>query len=626
MKSSHLFYSSLSRRQLIKLGLLAPFVPRIAFASEASWSFAAFSDTHFGIKGHFEKNAALLQEISVLSPDFAVNSGDLTERAWPFEFDDATRAFSALPYKVHVVPGNHDVRWAPGGPLMFNQRVGPTRQLLVHRGCAFLLLDSTVPLSHFAHIGGSQHEWISAQLKTLPAGTPVFAFMHHPVGRPSGIDDEHRLAETLAPFNAKVLFTGHGHADLHWDWNGVHATMGKGLYQGSYQVATVDEDARVVRLARRTEAAPTLTTFAELPLAPNRTRPVRAVAAPITETPPKGVLRKVWEQPISGGVMAELVIHDGTLYVSGMDGVLYAFATRDGRSRWTAQTGGYLHSTPTIVGANVVVGSADGNVYAFARSSGKQQWQLETSGPVYGSAGVARGIAAIASGDGKVYGIDAKSGKLRWQYSLEPGPSAFSQSPVATDGERFFIGAWDEKVYALDVRSGKELWRYRATERGFYFSAAIARPAVNNGRLIVPSNDNTLHAIDARSGQLVWKQSAPRDKFGYSSPAIAGDRIYIGSLGDKGEVHCLNAASGEILWTTPTGSTIYESSPALAHGVLGIGSVNGELWMLNTSDGKIVGSYRFPPGLFLSTPAATRNQIFAATYAEKVVALAIAST
>ena len=331
-------------------------------------------------------------------------------------------------------------------------------------------------------------------------------------------------------------------------------------------------------------------------------------------------LRPLWQRELGGGVMSQLLLHDGTLYVSAMDGVLYGLRAQDGQTRWQAQTEGYCFSSPFVAGNLVILGSADGRVYAFDRKTGKERWRVTTNGPVYGSAAIAKGIAAIASGDGVVYGINVKDGALRWRYQLEPGPSAFAQSPAATDGQRFFIGAWDQNVYALDAASGREAWRYRATDRGFYFSAAIGKPAVAHGRVVVPANENTLHAIDARTGARVWARSAPRDKFGYSSPLIRDGRIYIGSLGDKGEVHCLREDTGEPVWTTSTGATIYESSPVLAGSVLAIGSVNGTLSMLRASDGAAVGAYRFPPGLFVSTPAADRDRVYAATFAEVVAA------
>ncbi len=610
----------LSRRDLIKLGLLAVATPRSLLASDDNWSFAVFSDTHFGVAGNEEKNGALLREIASHAPEIAIEIGDLTERAWPEEFAQATRQFAGLPYKVNVAPGNHDVRWAPRGLTLFTERVGPPHQLLKHRDCAFLLVDSTVPLSHWGHIGGPQQRWIAEQLKQLDRETPLFVFLHHPVGRGGGVDDEARLAEALAPYNTKVVFTGHGHSDLLWDWHGVTTTMGKGLYQGTYQLAVVDRGAGEIRLLRRTTAATEPVQFAAVPLARQSKPPMVAKAIAASTPADMGALRLAWQRPLGGGVMSHLLLNGGTLYVSAMDGVLYALAARNGQPRWQAQTGGYCFSSPVMAGNNVIVGSADGSVYCFDRSKGRERWRVATNGPVYGSAAIAKGVAVIASGDGVVYGIGAKDGKVRWRYALAPGPSAFSQSPASTDGERIFIGAWDQNVYALDAATGSEVWRYRATERGFYFSAAIAQPAVANGRVFVPANENVLHAIDARSGARVWTRSSKGDRFGYSSPTVVADRIYIGALGDKGEVHCLDARTGADIWIVGTGATIYESSPAVAGDVVAIGSVNGTLSLLRARDGARLGSYRFPPGLFVSTPAVANGRVYAATLAELVAA------
>ena len=177
--------AELTRRDLLRLGVIACLAPRhLLAAPQEAWSFDVFSDTHFGIPGNPEKNRALLEEMSKLHPDFAIDIGDLTERAWPEEFDEAARAFAGLPFRVYVAPGNHDVRWAPRGLQLFSERVGPPHQLIRHKGCAFLLLDSTVPLSHWGHVGGPQRRWMASVLRGIERDTPLFVFLHHPAGRP----------------------------------------------------------------------------------------------------------------------------------------------------------------------------------------------------------------------------------------------------------------------------------------------------------------------------------------------------------------------------------------------------------------------------------------------------------
>jgi outer membrane protein assembly factor BamB len=60
-----------------------------------------------------------------------------------------------------------------------------------------------------------------------------------------------------------------------------------------------------------------------------------------------------------------------------------------------------------------------------------------------------------------------------------------------------------------------------------------------------------------------------------SSPAVANGVIYIGS-GD-GNVYALNARTGAKLWSYPTGNFV-DSSPAVANGVIYVGSTDGNVY------------------------------------------------
>ena len=54
-----------------------------------------------------------------------------------------------------------------------------------------------------------------------------------------------------------------------------------------------------------------------------------------------------------------------------------------------------------------------------------------------------------------------------------------------------------------------------------------------------------------------------------SSPAVANGVVYVGSYDDK--VYALNASTGALLWSYTTGYEVF-SSPAVANGVLYVGS------------------------------------------------------
>ncbi|HEX2094919.1 MAG TPA: PQQ-binding-like beta-propeller repeat protein [Longimicrobiaceae bacterium] len=673
---------AISRRDLLKLGVAAGLAPAFRWLPAApSFTFAYFSDTHLGIGRNYDECRALVTEMAgAFRPELAVNGGDVTDYGWAGEYDAYDRVLVGLPFPVHHLPGNHDVRWAPLGLQIFRRRVGPPFRSFDHRGCHFVLLDSTVPLSHWGHFESAQLRWLAADLRRTGRSTPVFLFTHHWTGRPPlMVDNERALYDVIEPYNVRIVFTGHGHADLLWEWDGLTCTMNRGLYQGSYQRVDVDADAGVVRLSRRTTEDREPRLLATVPLrAPREKRPLWAVGvtvaragepvpvrgsgptearwnegewiplppggAPTGDLPagtsvlrlragehgpasehrvrvrrPESRLQPRWERRLSGGVMSHLLLADGTLYVSAMDGTVNALRAADGRPLWKATTGGYCHSSPVLHGGRIIVGSADGAVHAFRAREGRPLWKRPTGGPVYASAAVAQGVAAIASGDGAVYGLDPESGAVRWRYSLPPGNSAFAQSPAATDGERIFLGAWDTFVYALDAATGELVWRRAGTDRSFAYSPAIGGPVVGGGTVYIPANGNVLHAFDAATGETRWTYTSPGDKVGYSSPALVGDRVYIGCLGDRGEVRCISAADGKEVWTAATGSVIYDSSPAVADGHVSIGSVNGLLSVLSAGTGEIVAQYRLPVGHLLASPAAGGRSVYAASYSDVVM-------
>jgi outer membrane protein assembly factor BamB len=103
-----------------------------------------------------------------------------------------------------------------------------------------------------------------------------------------------------------------------------------------------------------------------------------------------------------------------------------------------------------------------------------------------------------------------------------------------------------------------------------------------------------------------------------------GDRIYVGCLGERGEVRCVSAADGAEVWMAATGAEIYDSSPAVADGVVAIGCVNGTLSLIDAGSGAIRAQHRLPPGHCLSSPAAADGWVYAASFSDVVTGFALA--
>ena len=664
----------LSRRDLLKTTgslALAPLLPWRG--QESSFAFGYFSDTHVGLKNNIDEDRQMLTEMLPKGFDFAINGGDVTDYGWTGEYDNYWGLVKNLPFKVRHIAGNHDVRWSPLGPKAYQEGTrDPMYQSFDHKGVHFVLLDSTVPLSHWGHFESEMLRWMEADLKKVGRQIPVFVATHHWVGREGVmVDNESALLKLIEPFNVKILLTGHGHSDLLWTIDGIPATMNKGLYQGSWQTIEVDREKGEVRLNRT--AGPvanasmrTSTDLLAVSLEPTKEK--RQVWAASNGTLPpgwsesrwddrkfvvgesisrveliagthrlvlkregnryldagqvhvdgnSGALKKRWESKLSGGIMSHIRQEKDRLYISTMDGGLTCLATNDGKEIWHAKTDGYCHSSPLVVGPYVVVGSASGAVYCFDKRTGEYRWRSPFDGPVYSSPTLAKGQIWIASGDGSYASLDPTTGTRRFASKLPASNTGFVQSPLATDGEIVFMGAWDKYLYAIDASNGQMLWKGDCVgTRSFAYSPAIGGPVVGDKRVIVPANGNNLLCFETRSGNPIWNVSSPGDKFGYSSPCLVGDRIYIGCLGDNGEARCVSSATGEILWTAKTGSVIYDSGPAFVPGknAVIVCSVSGLVTACDAMDGKIIGQYQLAAGHLLATPLGDGNSVYVGSY------------
>ncbi|HME54741.1 MAG TPA: PQQ-binding-like beta-propeller repeat protein [Candidatus Lokiarchaeia archaeon] len=188
-----------------------------------------------------------------------------------------------------------------------------------------------------------------------------------------------------------------------------------------------------------------------------------------------------------------------------------------------------------------------------------------------------------------------------------PHPATTQRSSDPTGGEWPMFrralnhtGVLTTTVYKVGVRAGPT-WNY--TTGSFVYSS----PAVAGGYVYVGSDDDNMYCLNATTGARVWNYTT--GEWVYSSPAVAGGYVYEGSLDDN--LYCLNATTGIFVWsyfaenlTTEMGGIF--SSPAVAGGCVYVGSLDDNLYCLNATTGSRVWNYTTGGGLFdgvYSSPA-----------------------
>ena len=126
-------------------------------------------------------------------------------------------------------------------------------------------------------------------------------------------------------------------------------------------------------------------------------------------------------------------------------------------------------------------------------------------------------------------------------------------------------------------------WRFE-TDGRVYSSPAVVGGTVYVGSGDRGSEDRHVYAIDTESGEEQWRFQT--DGTVFSSPAVAGGTVYVGShVGSRGtvsgggHVYAIDAESGEEQWRFQTDRRV-SSSPAVVEGTVYVGGGDGHVYAL----------------------------------------------
>ena len=174
----------------------------------------------------------------------------------------------------------------------------------------------------------------------------------------------------------------------------------------------------------------------------------------------------------------------------------------------------------------------------------------------------------------------------------------FQGSPAVSGGV-VYVGCRDAHMYAIDAGSGKEKWNF-----GTQGSWVVDSPAVADGMVLFGTSDSNLfHALDAATGKPVYQ--VQDNFFLFSSPAVAGDVVYIGKM--NGGLEALDLKTGKQLWEYQT-----EASKANKDQVLKADRSRNAAMLFRASDyGGVAGVDRmFNLGSVASSPLVVNGKVY----------------
>ena len=291
------------------------------------------------------------------------------------------------------------------------------------------------------------------------------------------------------------------------------------------------------------------------------------------------------------------VIEPGRLYATFGSPGTAAIDTGTGKVLWERRDFECNHfrgagSSPIVFGDLLIMhfdGSDHQFVVALDKRTGRTVWRTE------------RSI------DFKDLGPDGKpeaEGDLRKAFA--------TPHVVMVEGKPILISIGSKATYGYDPFTGREIWR---VEEPSNFSGST-RPVAGQGMVFYPSGFSTgeLLAVrpdgtgDVTATHVVWRVSRSVPK----KPSLLLVDGLIFMMGDTGVASCLEAGTGQVVWTARVDGS-YSASPVWAEGRVYFFSEEGKATVIEAGRRfKVLAESELDDG-FMASPAVGGNALFLRT-------------
>jgi outer membrane protein assembly factor BamB len=342
----------------------------------------------------------------------------------------------------------------------------------------------------------------------------------------------------------------------------------------------------------------------------------------------------LWHYDMSGG--GTPVIANGKLYGLGYQGqgpdlqeVVFCLDAETGKKQWEHRFNDFLSDVvyDRYAIGSPVVDAETGNVYVTTSAGvflcfapdGKILWQhslMEELGRLTFTNGrtggpwidedlvMVRGITSNWGAEGpasdRCYAFDKKTGGLVWSSTpgAQPKDNSFARPALAwRNGKRvFYTGVGDGSLVCVNARTGEPIWRYPISAGGLNSSVVLYKNmavAIHHDENLDTSDVGRMVAVNVNAepkpvevGTPLLDRSAEvwRNELGAisSSPVLVGNRIY--QCVHTGQLCCVDADSGKILWRHKLAPDQLHASPLYADGKLYVPMHNGLFYILKPGD------------------------------------------
>ena len=330
--------------------------------------------------------------------------------------------------------------------------------------------------------------------------------------------------------------------------------------------------------------------------------------------------KELWRKPLAGEIITAPVVDDEQVFLATLEGSLYCFHAKDGSLAWTEKEKN-VTSAPTLWNGRCWFSRRQETTATKAGKKVKQQMEqvavceIQPKSPIHdlattqrvadyldygkrgggmmgGMGGMGGMMAPASKKEAASQAADAGVGFDGGGIGVDEPPTPPSGPPAQSPAVQQTGGKGDAKIGQAAQNLGQGtvhgVWSYQGSKPFFYRS-----------RLYAAMGD-TLVCVDPKTEKVLWKtvlrppqeQKAKKAAEGeelldatISPPALANGKVFVGT--GYGDVVCLSADQGELLWKASLGqSESIGFQPVVASGRAYVSTESGDLYSLETGDPK----------------------------------------
>ncbi len=256
-------------------------------------------------------------------------------------------------------------------------------------------------------------------------------------------------------------------------------------------------------------------------------------------------------------------------------------------------------------------------VVAFDAVTGAEIWRRTVkdgakAGEVLPDASEDTGLAAAtaacdAAGVYALFGTGdlasfTHDGTLRWQIFLGRPENTYGHaSSLWVEDGRIFV-QYDQRensrVLAVDTATGRTLWEKKRTT-GEVWSSPVMATAVDGKSVLLLNGKGALSAYEPVSGKELWRVAGVDGEEISVSPTAWNSCVLVAQAGSRMVCYRLDAAPAKV-WELESDLLPAVASPVVADGLIFLGTSVGEVTCVDAADGTVLWKHEYETGFYAS--------------------------